>query len=193
MHTYVTMLPAVDTTGMRDGSKEVFCADYNILPICKDRMDSRTWVPTPTADVIYSMSRLDPEETSPLVVAARPNVMGMFTGFFQRTLTDVDASGLDRARFGLYLILPPNHDGHVPDGYFTFESSTCNVFVYFCTITAQGDGVSDPVPAEDLAEQTCIYPLCAQEKEISAMEFPDARGQRLNMIHPIDNAFWTKL
>lgn len=27
--------------------------------ICKDRMDSRTWEPTPNADIVYSMSHLD--------------------------------------------------------------------------------------------------------------------------------------
>lgn len=62
---------------MRDGSEATFGRGYNILPIWKDRMDSRTWVPTPNADVIYSMSYLDLKETGPLVVAAPPNVIGM--------------------------------------------------------------------------------------------------------------------
>ena len=193
VHAYMTMLPAVNTIGMRDGSEEAFGAGYNVLPIWKDRMDSRTWVPTPNADVIYSMSYLDLKETGPLVVAAPPNVIGMFTDFFQRTLTDVGASGPDRARGGLYLLLPPNYDGHVPDGYFTFESATYNVFLFFRTIMAQGDGVPDPAPAVELAEQTRIYPLWAQEKDIPAMEFPNASGQRVNMMYPIDNDFWTKL
>ena len=65
-------------------------------------MDSRAWVPTPNADVIYSMNYLDLKETGPLVVAAPPNVIGMFTDFFQRTITDVGAFGPDRARGGLY-------------------------------------------------------------------------------------------
>jgi hypothetical protein len=78
---------------MRDGSEAAFGAGYNVLPIWKDRMDSRTWVPTPNADVVYSMSYLDLKETGPLVVAAPPNVIGMFTDFFQRTITDVGAIG----------------------------------------------------------------------------------------------------
>src|SRR5689334_8722567 len=56
VHAYMTMLPALNTIGMRDGSEKVFGKGYNVLPIWKDRMDSRTWVPTPNADVIYSMS-----------------------------------------------------------------------------------------------------------------------------------------
>src|SRR5262249_51739472 len=54
IHAYMTMLPALNTIGMRDGSEATFGQGYNILPIWKDRMDSRTWVPTPNADVIYS-------------------------------------------------------------------------------------------------------------------------------------------
>ncbi|WP_205389055.1 DUF1214 domain-containing protein [Sulfitobacter sp. JL08] len=51
----------------------------------------------------------------------------------------------------------------------------------------------DPAPAVEQAEQTRIYPLWAQEKDIPAMEFPNASNQRVNMMYPIDNAFWTKL
>ena len=65
---------ALNAIGMRDGSEATFGKGYNVLPIWKDRMDARTWVPTPNADVIYSMSYLDLKETGPLVVAAPANV-----------------------------------------------------------------------------------------------------------------------
>ena len=90
------------------------------------------------ADVIYSMSYLDLKETGPLVVAAPPNVIGMFTDFFQRTLTDVGAIGPDRARGGLYLLLPPDYEGQIPWGYFAFKSSTYNVFLFFRTLMKKG-------------------------------------------------------
>ena len=114
VYAYMTMLPALNTIGMRDGSEAMFGKGYNVLPIWKERMDARTWVPTPNADVIYSMSYLDLKDTGPLVVAAPPNVIGMLTDFFQRTITDVGLIGPDRARGGLYLLLPPDYDGQVP-------------------------------------------------------------------------------
>jgi hypothetical protein len=193
IHAYFTMLPALNVIGMRDGSEAAFSKGYNVLPIWKDRMDSRTLVPTPNADVIYSMSYLDLKETGPLVVAAPPKVIGMFTDFFQRTITDVGAIGPDRGRGGLYLLLPPGYEGHVPEGYFTFESSTYNVFLFFRTVMAQGEDGPDPTPAVALAEQTRIYPLWAVEKDIPAMEFPNASGQRVDMMYPVDIDFWTKL
>jgi hypothetical protein len=193
VHVYMTMLPALNVISLRDGSQAAFGSGYHVLPIWKDRMDSRAWVPTPNADVIYSMSYLDLAETGPLVVAAPPQVIGMFTDFFQRTITDVGAIGPDRARGGLYLLLPPGYQGHVPDGYFTFTSSTYNVFLFFRTVMAQGDEGPDPAPAVEVAERTRIYPLWAMEKQAEPMQFPNASGQRLDMMYPTDSTYFDKL
>jgi hypothetical protein len=193
VYAYMTMLPALNVIGMRDGSAAEFGSGYHVLPIWKDRMDSRTWVPTPNADVIYAMSYLDLKQTGPLVVDAPPNVIGMFTDFFQRTITDVGAIGPDRARGGLYLLLPPGYDGHVPGGYYTFTSSTYNVFLFFRTVMGQGDGEPDPAAGVEVAERTRVFPLWTEEKSAARMEFPNACGRRINMMYPIDFEFWTKL
>ncbi len=193
VQAYIAMLPALNVIGMRDGSEATFGAGYNVLPIWKERMDSRAWVPTPNADVIYSMSYLDLKETGPLVVAAPPNVIGMFTDFFQNTITDVGAIGPDRARGGLYLLLPPDYAGKVPQGYFAFTSPTYNVFLFFRTVMKQGTGGPDPAPAVALAEQTRIYPLWTMEKDVKPMAFPDGSGKRIDMMYPVDAAYWTKL
>jgi hypothetical protein len=193
VQAYITMLPALNVIGMRDGSEAPFGSGYNVLPIWKERMDSRTWVPTPNADVIYSMSYLDLKETGPLVVAAPPNVIGMFTDFFQGTITDVGAIGPDRARGGLYLLLPPGYKGEIPKGYFAFESKTYNVFLFFRTIMKKGENGPDPAPPVTLAEQTRIYPLWTMEKDVKPMIFPDGSGKPINMMYPTDNSYWTKL
>lgn len=193
VHAYMTMLPALNVIGMRDGSEATFGKGYNILPIWKDRMDSRTWVPTPNADVIYSMNYFDLKESGPMVVAAPRDVIGMFTDFFQRTITDVGAIGPDQARGGLYLLLPPDYTGEIPKGYFAFKSPTYNVFLFFRTIMPKGENGPDPKPAVALAELTRIYPLWAPEKDVKPMQFPNGSGKRINMMYPVDNAFWTKL
>lgn len=193
IHAYMTMLPALNTIGMRDGSEATFGKGYNVLPVWKDRMDSRTWVPTPNADVIYSMNYLDLKETGPVVVAAPANVIGMFTDFFQRTITDVGLIGPDRARGGLYLLLPPDYDGQIPQGYFAFKSPTYNVFLFFRTIMPKGDNGPDPKPAVAAAEQTRIYPLWTPEKDVKPMVFPNGSGKRIDMMYPVDNSYWTKL
>jgi hypothetical protein len=193
IQVYITTLPALNVIGIRDGSEATFGAGYNVLPIWKERMDSRAWIPTPNADVIYSMSYLDLKKDGPLVVAAPRDVIGMFTDFFQNTITDVGAIGPDRARGGLYLLLPPGYTGEIPKGYFAFESKTYNVFLFFRTIMKPGEDGPDPKPAVALAEQTRVYPLWAMEKDVKPMTFPDGSGKQINMMYPTDNSYWTKL
>src|SRR5271157_3770405 len=190
---YMLSLPVLNTIGMRDGSEPKFGAGYNVLPIWKDRMNAKTWVPTPNADIIYSMSYLDLKKTGPLVVNAPPKVIGMFTDFFQRTLTDVGWSGPDKGEGGLYLLLPPDYQGTVPAGYHTFRSDTYNVFLFFRTVLTQGpDGPSNKEPVA-LAEMTRIYPLGSLEKDRPAMKFPDASNVAVNMMYPTDFSYWEKL
>jgi len=190
---YMLTLPALNTIGMRDGSEAKFGAGYNVLPVWKDRMNAKTWVPTPNADIIYSMGYLDLKKTGPLVVYAPPHVIGMFTDFFQRTLTDVGWAGPDNAEGGLYLLLPPDYQGTVPAGYHTFRSDTYNVFLFFRTVLTQGpDGPSNKEPVA-IAEMTRIYPWGSLEKDRPAMKFTDASNVAVNMMYPTDFSYWEKL
>ena len=193
VQSYMMTLPTLNVIGLRDGSEAEFGAGYNVLPMWKDRMDARALVPTPNADVIYSMSYLDLKETGPLVVYAPPKVIGMFTDFYQRTLTDVGAAGPDRARGGLYLLLPPDHEGVVPGGYFAFKSSTYNIFLFFRTVLTQGKDGPDTKEAVATAEQTRVYPLGSNEGKRPKMSFPNGSGKRVNMMYPTDFTYWEKL
>lgn len=193
IQAYMMTLPCLNIIGMRDGSEATFGRGYNILPIWKDRMNAKTWVPTPNCDVIYSMSYLDLKETGPLVVFAPPNVIGMFTDFMQRTLTDVGAAGPDLARGGLFLLLPPDYEGPHPGGYYTFRSPTYNVFLFFRTILAKGANGPDTSKPVEIAEMTRVYPLGTREQERPAMKFPNAAPVRVNMMYPTDFTYWEKL
>ncbi|MBB4801190.1 hypothetical protein HNP37_001229 [Flavobacterium nitrogenifigens] len=193
IQAYMASLPALNVIGIRDASEAKFGKGYNILPIWKDRMNAKTLIPTPNCDVIYSMSYLDLKETGPLVVYAPPGVIGMFTDFFQRTLTDVGAAGPDRNAGGLYLLLPPDYDGHVPGGYFAFKSRTYNVFLFFRTVLAAGPNGPDTKKPVATAEMTRVYPLGATESNRPAMKFPNASPERINMMYPTDFSYWEKL
>src|ERR1035438_953222 len=193
IEAYMLTLPILNTIGMRDGSEAQFGKGYNVLPIWKDRMTAKAWVPTPNCDVIYSMSYLDLKETGPLVVYAPANVIGMFTDFWQNTLTDVGAIGPDRARGGLYLLLPPGYEGHVPGGYFAVKSATYNVFLFFRTVMKPGENGPDPKAAVANAETTRIYPLDTLDKDRKPMQFPNGSSVRANMMYPTDFSYWEKL
>ena len=195
IHAYMTMLPALNVIGMRDGSEAAFGKGYNVLPIWKDRMDcARPGCRRPTADVIYSMSYLDLKETGPLVVDAPPNVIGMFTDFFQRTHHRCRGrSGRTARAAGSICCCRRTTTAHVPAGYFAFKSTTYNVFLFFRTVMARARRARPGSRRWRWRRQTRVYPLWASEKDVKPMEFPNASGMRVNMMYPTDNAYWTKL
>lgn len=193
VQAYLMTLPYMNTIGMRDGARASSGDGYHILPIWKSRMDAKAWIPTPNADLIYGIGFFDLKKAGPLVVYAPANVIGMFTDVQQKTITDVGALGPDQAKGGLYLLLPANWAGEVPKGYFTFESRSNNVFLFFRTVMPQGKDGPDPGPAVALAEQTRVYPLWQEEKDFLPMRFPDLSGKRVQMMYPTDFTYWEKV
>jgi hypothetical protein len=58
---------------------------------------------------------------------------------------------------------------------------------------SKGKTAPDPKNAVATAEQTRIYPLWAEEKNIKPMQFPNGSGKAVNMMYPTDFTFWEKL
>lgn len=194
VQVYMLALPAVNMLAIRDGSEAKWGAGYNILPVWKERMDAKALIPTPNADVIYAQSYLDLKKDGPLVVAAPPGLIGMFTDFWQRALTDVGVGGPDKGEGGLYLLLPPDYDGPVPGGYHTFRSPTYNVFLFWRAPMKKGESGPDMTLAVQHIEQTLVYPLRSEiPAQWKKMQFPDASGVAVNMMYPRDETFYSRL
>jgi hypothetical protein len=194
VQVYLGALPAVNMLAMRDGSEKKFGAGYNVFPVWKKRMDAKTLVTTPNADVIYAMTYLDLKKDGPLVVSAPPGLLGMFTDFWQRALTDVGIAGPDRGQGGLYLLLPPNYEGPVPNGYHTFRSPTYNVFMFWRALLTKGEKGPETAKGVAAIEQTLVYPVRVNNPDLwKKMKFPDATGVPVNMLFPHDARFFDML
>src|SRR5271168_4713494 len=194
VQTYLWSLPALNMYGMKEGSEQVFGKGYNILPIFKERLNAKTLITTPNSDVIYALGYLDLKEDGPLVIEVPPGLQGILDDFWQRPIPsvaeiegrmwsgDVGLPGPDRGKGGKYLILPPDYQGPVPSGYFTYRSGTYGVFVFWRGFFKDPKELSEPVK---VMEQTRIYPL-GQEATAKAMVFPDASAKAANMLYPQD-------
>ncbi|MBY0346498.1 MAG: DUF1254 domain-containing protein [Neisseriaceae bacterium] len=188
---YLWALPLLNTLGMKEGSEKQFGYGYNVLPIWKNRLDAKTLATTPNSDVIYAMSYLDLGKEGPIVFEAPPNLQGILLDFWQRPIPvdggkfagDLGLAGPDAGKGGKFLILPPNYQEPIPEGYFVYRSQTNNVFVFLRGF------YNDPknlAPAVALIEQSKIYPL-NNPKQAKTMIFPNASGVKVNML-PVNNA-----
>jgi hypothetical protein len=93
-------------------------------------LNTKTKVTTPNSDVVYAMGYLD-LKAGPLVIDVPPQLQGMLDDFWHRPICDVGFVGPDEGRGSKYLLLPPDFDGEVPEGYFSFTSPTYRVFLFW--------------------------------------------------------------
>ena len=183
-------LPAMTLWYMKKGSEAQFGAGSNVLVIWKDRLSAETIVSTPNSDVIYAMGYIDLKSGGPTVVEVPPKQQGILDDFWHRPLTDVGYVGPDKGEGGKYLILPPDHEGETPDGYYTFKSPTYNVFVFWRAFRDRETG--DAGEAVALMERTRIYPLASKE-DPPPMKFPNGSGQPAVMVYPRDYTYFEGL
>lgn len=183
-------LPAMTLWAMKKGSEAQFGSGSNVLVVWKGRLDAETIVSTPNTDVIYAMGYIDLAKDGPTVVEVPPKQQGMLDDFWHRPLTDVGFVGPDKGEGGNYLLLPPGYEGKTPDGYFTFQSKTNNVFVFWRAFRDSKTG--DATEAVALIEKTKIYPL-AKKDNPPKMVFPDGTGQPANMVYPRDYTYFEGL
>lgn len=189
VQVYLWALPAMNMYGMKEGSEKIFGKGYNVLPVFKQRLNAKTLVTTPNSDVIYAMGYLDLKEDGPLVIEVPPKLQGLLDDFWQRPLSDVGFAGPDKGQGGKYLILPPDYKCEEPKGYFTFQSRTYDVFVFWRAFYKDPAKLEEPVK---LMEQTRIYPL-GKRKNAKPMRFPDASAVPANMLYPNDGSYYEML
>ena len=201
LHKPIWALPALNMYGMKEGSEKVFGKGYNILPIFKDRLNAKTLITTPNSDVIYALGYLDLKEDGPMVIEVPPGLQGILDDFWQRPICsegeingkvwcgDVGLPGPDQGKGGKYLVLPPDHKGTPPTGYFTLRSGTYGVLVFWRGFIKDPKQLEEPVK---VMEQTRIYPL-GKEGTARPMQFPNASATPANMLYPQDGSAFEML
>ena len=187
VQVYLWALPAMNIDAMRQGSEAAFGAGNHILPVWKDRLNTKTRVTTPNSDVVYAMSYLDLKD-GPVVVEVPPKLQGMFDDFWHRPIADVGFVGPDKGEGGKYLLLPPDFKGDEPKGFHTFRSPTYRVFLFWRGFLV--DGKTDD--AVKIIEQTRVYPL-GKKDSAPAMVFPNASEKPANMLVTQDISYFENL
>ena len=97
---------------------------------------------TCNTESIYASLSLDLKQTGPAVIDVPPMVLGIINDGFMRYVADLGNAGPDKGQGGKYLLLPPDYEGEVPEGYFVFRSSTFRNWVMvrgFEQVTGRGE------------------------------------------------------
>jgi hypothetical protein len=101
---------------------------------------------------------------------------------------DIGVTGRDKGEGGKFLLLPPDHDGDVPDGYMAATSRTYRVVLGVRGFQS-GDGTAQTVA---LMKTTKVYPLSGAA-DPPATTFVDGSHQEIDTIFPDTGQFFVDL
>ncbi len=190
VETFLNGLPATSLEAMRLGLAALGAKNSNQVVIFDELMDSTPLFLTGNTSTVYCVPFLDLKKDGPTVVEIPAGAgPGTVNDAFFRFVIDMGPPGPDRGKGGKYLILPPDYEGDVPDGYFTARSTSWVNWVALRGFLVDGK----PDAATKMwKEGLKIYPL-AKAANPPAMEFISGCGKNLNTIHANDFHFFEEL
>jgi len=185
VEVFLTAIPAASLDAMLEGIGTLGVDRNGAISITETLLDARALYLTPNTESVYIGSVLDLRD-GPVVVESPPNTLGMANDRFFRYVADMGNAGPDRGQGGKYLYLPPDWEGEVPEGYFTYRSPTYRNLMFWRGFLVDGD----PGPAIEAAkEQIKVYPLGGT----ADMEFINTSGRFHNTIHANDIHFYKEV
>ncbi len=126
---YVDTIPVVSTGALRAGGEAVGSKAPHQFLMAKDLLTVKPLVLTANTSTLYTWSFLDLERDGPTIADLPQGMLGVLNDAYFRYIADLDVAAMTRAG-RKHLVLPPGHDGEVPDGYFIARSPTNSVWLF---------------------------------------------------------------
>jgi len=122
---YLDMYPALSAHGLMKGwVRDLDMRDSSHISVTADRLDSSALVLTGNTESLYAFFVFDLKKDGPTVFEVPPGVMGPLDDHNFLFVADIGPTGKDQGKGGKYLLIPPDYEGDVPDGYFVVRSPT---------------------------------------------------------------------
>jgi len=174
--------------GLIVGLEDVGVNQYNKVGVTKKLLDSKSLFLTANTSTIYITPKVNLKEHGPMVMETPPGMLGAFNDSWFQYIADIGPFGEDKGKGGKYLMLPPDYDGEVPEGYFIVKSPTYNVFIFMRTSIKNGLEEAIQMVENNLK----VYPLTKKD-DAEKMEFVDVSGIDFNTVHTNDYSFYEHL
>ena len=127
---YLDFMPAMSMYSLLEGQEKGFgCKECSDLAVAADLLDATPYFLTGNTESIYFSGNIDLKKDGPTVVKIPSQVLGMANDAYFRYIVDFGMVGPDKGQGGMYLLLPPNYEGEVPEGYFVVRSRTYKVWI----------------------------------------------------------------
>ncbi|WEK49667.1 MAG: DUF1254 domain-containing protein [Candidatus Kaistia colombiensis] len=187
-------MPAVNADLMLQAMLTKTAAKQNDIVFWSRPADWKNQTLTPNPDSIYFMSFWNVKD-GPIVIEVPPAIGGSIAGnivnAWQMPLEDAGPEGADVGKGGKYLILPPDYQGPVPDGYFALPSDTFTGFALLRS-NLKSHAEADIAKSVAYGKQIQVYPL-AKAGNPPPTHFADASGTLFDATIRYDASFFRNL
>ena len=190
IEVFLDMVPMASVEALRIGMESIGIDAANKIMLYDGLMDSNSLFLTGNTDTVYGIGLLDLERDGPTVVEVPPGAgPGTVNDAYFRFVIDMGGPGPDRGKGGKYLILPPNYEGEIPEGYFVAESTSYINWLPLRGLLVNG---STEGPNKMWKEGLKVYPLSEKDNP-PKMEFISGTGMVLNTVHANDETFYDEV
>jgi len=186
--TFLKGMPGASLDALIKGNHELGAVQCHQVLIFDSLMDSNSLFLTGNTSTMYVIPTLDLERDGPTVLEAPPGMLGAFNDAWFRYMQDIGPAGPDKGKGGKYLVLPPEYEDEVPDGYFVVPSKTYRVWVFMRASIAKGLDVA----AKNVKQNLRVFPLSKKDNP-PKMEYISGSGKAFNTIHANDFSFYEHL
>ena len=181
-------MPGASLQALIHGNHDVGAVECHQVMITDKLMDSASLFLTANTSTMYVIPTLNLKRDGPTVIEAPMGMLGAFNDAWFRYMQDIGPAGPDKGKGGKYLVLPPDYEGDIPEGYFAVKSKTYNVWVFMRASIAKGLDAA----AKNVKENLRIYPLSKKDNP-PIMEFISGSGVAFNTIHANNYLFYEHL
>lgn len=181
-------MPAASVRQLMIGPEEFGGDAYNKVTLTENLMDSKPLFLTANTSTLYVTPYANLKETGPLVFEIPAGMLGAFNDAWFRYLGDIGPMGPDKGKGGSFLIVPPDYDEALPEGYFIVRSPSYRVWTFMRASIANGLDAA----VKNIRDNLKVYPL-SQKNNPQAMEFINGSGATVNTVHDNDFNFYVHL
>ncbi len=155
VEAYLAQMHGVSWYRVWRGTMDAGAKTPNQVVLWENLMDGATLLLTGNTETVYGLCAIDLKRDGSVVIEAPANLLGGLSDLWQREIMGIGPIGRDHGKGGKFLLLPPDHDGAVPDGYMAAKSQTYGVVCGVRGFQSAG-GTAQAV---SLMKTTRIYPL----------------------------------
>jgi hypothetical protein len=122
VESYLHFVTIMSMFYMQKGLADFGLDAANKFLIFETLLDAQSLYLTPNTETVYGMQFLDLKRDGATVIEAPPGLLGGCSSMWQQSLIGLGPTGVDKGKGGKLLLLPPDHEGEAPAGYFTAKS-----------------------------------------------------------------------